>query len=128
LSCSGGYVKKPHFGSTIAPVKKISFSNPMYPDRPIEREALLDSGASNTMIPRDVAEELALQQIRTSKTYDYKGTFTGEEPVYVVSVSCDSMINNVEAIETRGGAIIGRDILNTIKFSLDARRNRWEMS
>ncbi len=128
MSCSGGFVKKPSLGSTIAPVKKISFFNPMYLTRPVEREALLDSGASGTMIPEDVAEELALEKIKMAKTYDYKGTFTGEKPVYVVTVSCDSMTNNVEAIETPGIAIIGRDILNTIKFSLDARRNRWEMS
>jgi len=38
------------------------------------------------------------------------------------------MNNNVSAVETDGFAIIGRDILNTIKFTLDARRNNWEMS
>jgi len=100
----------------------------MDPSRPVEEEALLDSGASGTMIPRRVADELGLQKTGMSKTYDYQGKFTGEKPVYVVTVSCDSMNNNVSAVETDGFAIIGRDILNTIKFTLDARRNNWEMS
>lgn len=96
--------------------------------RPVEQEALLDSGASGTMIPRSVVDELGLQKSKMSKTYDYQGKFTGLKPVYVVTVSCDSMISNVEAVETDGFAIIGRDILNTIKFTLDARRNNWDMS
>jgi len=128
LSCSGGYIRNTSYGSTNAPVKKVSFSNPINPTRPVEQEALLDSGASGTFIPRSVADELALQKIRMSKTYDFQGNFTGEKPVYVVTVSCDSMINNVEAIETDGFAIIGRDILNTIIFTLNARRNSWDMS
>jgi len=128
LSCSGRYIRNTSYGLTSAPVKKVSFSNPLDPTRPVEQEALLDSGASGTLIPRSVANELGLQISKMAKTYDYQRKFTGLKPVYVVTVSCDSMINNVEAIETNGSAIIGRDILNTIKFTLDARRNNWEMS
>lgn len=128
MSCKGRYVLKGIYGSNNAPVKKIQFSNPINSSRPIETEALLDTGASQTFIPKKYANELALEKIRMSKTYDYRGKPTGEYPVYVVTVTCDGMTNNVQAIETDGFAIIGRDILNSVEFILTARQGKWEMS
>jgi len=119
-------VLKGIYGKNNAPVKKVQFSNPVNPSRPIEVEALLDTGASGSMIPKKYADDLALLEIRKSKVAGYDGKFT-EKPVYVVRVTCDDMTNDIEAIETDGIPLIGRDILNSVKLTFTAQQGQWEM-
>jgi len=127
LSCSGRYIRRPKYGSTLAPVRTVRFTNPVYTTQFVEREALIDSGASGTLIPRDIASDLALVEIRKSMTRDYQGNSLGKEPVYVVRVTCDNLTHDVEAIETPGFPIIGRDILNQLQTTLRGPQQRWEM-
>ena len=127
MSCNGRYSGQKRYGSTLAPVRNVRFTNPVYITQFVDREALIDSGASGTMIPKDIAEELALVEIRKSDSYDYEGNFKGSKPVYVVTVLCDNLSHNVEAIETNGSPIISRDILNTLQLTLQGPQQRWEM-
>ena len=127
MSCNGRYSGQRIYGSNVAPVKKIRFTNPQYTTQFVDTEAIIDSGASGTMIPKDVAEELALLEIRKSDSYDYEGKSTGRKPVYVVIVSCDNISKNVQAVETNGMPILGRDILNTLQLTLRGPQQRWEM-
>jgi len=127
LSCNGRYSGQRVYGSSVAPVKKVRFTNPQYITQFVDTEALIDSGASGTMIPKDVAEELALLEIRKSDSYDFEGNHKGRKPVYVVTVSCDNLSQNVQAVETNGIPIIGRDILNTLQLTLRGPQQHWEM-
>ena len=128
MSCNGRYSGQSRYGSTLAPVRNVRFTNPVYTTQFVDKEALIDSGASGTMISKDIAAKLALVEIRKSKSYDYEGNFTGIKPVYVVTVSCDNLSHNVEAVETNGFPIIGRDIINTLQLTLRGPQQRWEMS
>lgn len=127
MSCNGRYTRQQKYGDTLAPVKLVRFLNPLNELNFVEIEALLDSGASATFIPKKVAEDLALVEMRKSPTYDYQRKSTGLKPVYAVIVSCDSMSNVVEAIETDGFPIIGRDVLNTTQLTLNGPQQRWAM-
>lgn len=127
MSCNGRYSGQSRYGNTLAPVRIVRFINPVYTTQFVDRESLIDSGASGTMIPKDIAEKLALIEIRKSDSYDYEGNFTGRKSVYVVTVSCDNLSHNVEALETNGIPIIGRDILNTLQLTLRGPQQRWEM-
>jgi len=127
LSCNGRYTRNARYGSNLAPVRQVKFFNPIVDTHFAERESLIDSGASATFIPADVADELALVELRRSPVFDFQGNPVGTKPVYVVTITCDTLSHNVQAIETDGFPIIGRDILNTLDLTLRGTQQRWEM-
>ena len=107
-------------------MKLLRFSHPVYDTQFVDEEALLDSGASATMITKKIAENLALQEIDRRVVVDFDGN-EYEKSVYVVKVSCDSVVNVVEVLETDVQPILGRDILNQFEVKLNGPQQRWEM-
>ena len=74
MSCSGNYKFNANlYGSNPAPVKLIRFTNPISATQFVDLESLVDSGATVTMIPKDVAQNLALQEIDRRPVRDYEG-------------------------------------------------------
>lgn len=127
MSCSGVYRFDANlYGSNPAPVKLIRFTNPIITTHFVDLEALVDSGSTVTMIPKDIAQDLALQEIDRRLVRDYEGV-SRLSPVYVVEVSCDTFTQRVEAVETKGIPIIGRDVMNGLEVILDGPHQRWVM-
>jgi len=109
------------------PAATIKFIHPVYEDQSVEVEALIDSGASATLIPESVADQLALVPINKVVMRDFQGQVVGEKNVYHIKVTIDSLDFDIDVAETAGFAIIGRDILNKINTTLYGIRQKWEM-
>jgi len=125
LSAKGTYSTR--YYARAYPAVHIKFVHPVYPQLSDETEALIDSGASGTLIPQSTVKKLALRAINETIMKDYQGNITGKKPVYYVTVVIDSLIFNVNAAETEGNAIIGRDIMNKLTTTLYGKQQKWEM-
>jgi len=109
------------------PAVNIRFTHPVYEAQSVEAEAMIDSGASGTLIPKSIADQLALQPINYTVMKDYQGKVTGKKPLYAVIVKVGSMVFNLDVAETDGHAIIGRDLMNKLTTTLWGRQQKWEM-
>ncbi len=125
MSTEGNYSTK--ISKKAYPAANIRFIHPVYEEQSVEAEALIDSGSSGTLIPEFIAEQLALIPINRAIMRDYQGKVTGEKSVYHIKVTIDSLEFNVDAAETEGNAIIGRDVLNKITTILQGVQQKWVM-
>ena len=126
MSAAGSYSTKR--SKRAYPAANIRFVHPVYEQQSVEVEALIDSGASGTLIPESIVDQLALQPINTATMIDYRWIVIGTKPVYHIKVVVDSLEFNVDVAETEGPAIIGRDVLNKITTTLQGVQQRWEMN
>ena len=126
MSAAGSYSTKT--SKRAYPAANIRFVHPVYEQQSVEVEALIDSGASGTLIPESIVDQLALQPINTATMRDYRGIVIGTKSVYHIKVVVDSLEFNVDVAETEGPAIIGRDVLNKITTTLQGVQQRWEMN
>lgn len=102
------------------------------PDLPQDEQAvtaLLDSGSDGSLIPLDVIESLGA--IRTDKVR-IRGLFGGSSLVYLYLVNLrvgPHRLHKVEvaAVERRGEALIGRNVLNRFAVLLDGPANAVEI-
>lgn len=85
--------------------------------------ALIDTGASGSSIPKDLAKRLELQPHDFAEQFDYEDISHGWKPLYYVDLSLGSLsFNNVEVDEKDDNLfIIGRDVLNQTKLVLDGK-------
>ena len=114
----GPFDYSPRFGSTYAPVSKITIS---WQGKNRTVDALIDSGASITCIPEHIVLALSLRKIREIPV---SGATTGQKiprPYYVVDLrflGFSFPANPVLSMPKRY-ALIGRDILNQYTTTLD---------
>lgn len=125
MSTEGRYSTKE--SKKAYPAAVIKFIHPVYESQSVEVEALIDSGASATLIPESIVDQLALQPINKATMKDYQGKVIGKKSVYYLKVVIDSLEFNVNAAETEGFAIIGRDVLNKITTTLYGVQQKWEL-
>lgn len=125
MSTEGSYSTKT--SKKAYPAANIRFIHPVYEEQFVEVEALIDSGASGTLIPESIVEQLALQPINRATMRDYQGKVVGEKSVYHIKVIIDSLEFYVDVAETEGFAIIGRDVLNKITTTLKGVQQKWMM-
>jgi len=126
LNARGTYGTK--FQSIAYPQAKIKFINPLHEDHAIEQDALIDSGASGTLIPKSVAGDLGLTTNNFITPKDYEGKPKTPKGVYAVKVELGTDVFVIRALETNGFAIIGRDILNKLTTTLKGVQQQWEMN
>jgi predicted aspartyl protease len=81
--------------------------------------ALIDSGADGSQIPEEIADSLGLQPVTRIEVVDFAGNSHGMRAVYDVRIIIDSIPFSVQAAETEGDFLIGRDLINTIRLVLD---------
>jgi len=109
------------FGSTLAPVLDIHVS---WGARSVPLQALVDSGASTTLIPVRLVNDLGLRKIKESAVSGYDGR-KERRGVYVVNLEFSGLMflnRPVVAIPNRDYALVGRDILNSHVTTLDGPR------
>jgi len=128
MSCNGNYrFNENLYGHTPAPVKLIRFTSPEFHDRSIDEETLIDSGASGTLISKNIVDQLALEETDRVESFDFEENSTGFKPIYIVQVSCDSFSFDIDAMETNSHPILGRNVLNQLELLLRGRNQTWEM-
>lgn len=122
----GSYGTK--FQRKAYPQAKIKFIHPAYSQYFEEVDALIDSGASGTCIPKVIATKLGLKATNTTAVEDFEKKKSSPRNVYAVKVSINSSEYFVNAVETDAYAIVGRDIMNTLTTTLKGVQQNWEMS
>ena len=121
----------PEYDITIsppAPILKVTISNPHKPEiEGIEKEALIDSGAFMTAIPEDFVNELGLLPAGETSTKGYKERKQTHR-TYFVDVSFDGYSFYTEVIAVkRKNVLLGRDVLNHLKLSLDGKNLNFDI-
>ncbi|KPV61754.1 MAG: hypothetical protein AOA66_1724 [Candidatus Bathyarchaeota archaeon BA2] len=115
--------------SPPAPILKVTVSNPHKPEvEGIEEEALIDSGAFMTAIPKDFVKKLKILpagEVEGVKGHKGKGQ---NHLIYFVDVSFNgySFYTEVMAVK-RKNVLIGRDILNQLKLILDGKNLNFDI-
>jgi predicted aspartyl protease len=79
--------------------------------RAIGLRALIDSGASITVIPAGTAEELQLAEVGRMRIRGVGGT-AHEVAVYAVEIETAGTTSLVRAVGLGESALVGRDLLN----------------
>jgi len=110
-----------------APYAKVTIIHPTKKNQSVDDDALVDSGASGTCITKWIVERLMLIPNNMVQSYDYQGNLVGTKPTYQVKVSFGKFTFVVNAAETDGGTIIGRDILNQLTTILKGKTKQLEM-
>ena len=118
-----------------APVLTIKISNPYNPKvEAIEDKALIDSGAFMSAIPKEWVNQLELLPVGDQETSGYKNE--GEKQkheTYFVEVSFYNLGFRIKvmAVNRKGmlfPMLIGRDVLNKLKLTLDGKNQSFEVS
>lgn len=126
LIASGTYGTK--FQSRAYPQIKIKIINPVHSQLFDEKDALIDSGASGTMIPTETIEKLALQATNIIDIQDFENSAPKKRGVYSVKIELGTETFSLQVAETKGYAIVGRDILNKLITTLKGKQQKWEMN
>ncbi len=126
MIASGTYGTK--FQRKAYPQAKIRFIHPAFPQYFEEVDALIDSGASGTCIPKVIANKLGLKATNTTTVDDFENKKSPTKNVYAVKISINSSEYIVNAVETNAYAIVGRDIMNTLTTALKGVQQKWDMS
>lgn len=115
---------------TAAPVlKKIKIKNPYVPNKNADLEALIDSGASKTVIPENLIEKLQLVPV---SEIDVEGYKKGKQKhwTYFVDVEFKGYsfpLTKVIAVN-RKNVLLGRDILNQTILLLDGKKLSYDIT
>lgn len=123
---AGPFAYRSGFGFTPAPAEDVMIS---WRGRTEHLQALIDSGASGTLIPESLVSKLSLRKIATIKTSGYDGRVEWRS-VYVADISFLGFTFDRHPVVAapRTYALIGRDILNRYKTMLDGPRLEFSLA
>ena len=111
-----------------APFANLTISHPINKIDTYDVDALVDTGADVTLITKSVVENLHLIPNGLENMYDFEGNFVGQKPKYLIGISFGTFHFNIQAVETDGDPILGRDVLNRLTTVLKGTANLMEMS
>lgn len=116
---SGPFPYQNGYGATLAPACQITLS---WKGKTVTVPALVDSGASGTLIPQSAAKTLGLQKVGERRASGAYGG-THQTPLYRVDIDFLGLVfpNHpvTELDSDRQFALIGRDILNRYQTLLN---------
>ncbi|MBS7628333.1 retroviral-like aspartic protease [Candidatus Bathyarchaeota archaeon] len=111
-----------------APAIKVRFTKPLS-DHSIELKAKLDTGADITVLPQHAINELRLMPASRVSILSFDGQ-EGLKYTYFVDLAFhDYKFSMVEVIGARRhDALLGRDVLNMLKTTLDGKALSFDLS
>lgn len=112
-----------------APVAQVQLRNPQQPNRVTSALMLIDSGADVTLVPLAAATEIGLS-IDAENGYELSG-FDGQQSIAFpvgleLSFSGRTFRGQFLVLEYPTG-IIGRNLLNLLRITLDGPRLEWTL-
>jgi predicted aspartyl protease len=116
--------------SSPSPIARIEVLNPNSSEKRVENvKAILDTGVGITVIPESIIEILGALDytvIRIRSTLDTNDI--SSRKLYRVIIEFDGQENEVKVLAIpRDYAIIGRDILNKYKITLNGPEETWSI-
>ena len=127
---TGHYDKIQDSLSSPSPIAWIKVSNPYSSKNEVKNiKAILDTGAGKTCIPQSIIKELGSSVYTTIKVRSpLDRNITTSIRLYSVTIEFDGQENEVEVIGiSEDYAIIGRDILNQYKITLNGPEETWSI-
>lgn len=116
--------------SCPSPIARIEVSNPYDSKNRLKNvKAILETGAGVTSIPESIIKELgSLQYTTISVRSPLDRNRIISKRLYSVIIELDGQENEVEVLTIpRDYAIIGRDILNQYKITLNGPEETWSI-
>jgi predicted aspartyl protease len=107
---------------------KITIKNPYVPKKTNDLKALIDSGASRTVIPENLIKTLNLVPVRVIKVKGYKEGKQKHKTYFVDVEFKGYSFPNTEVIAVkRKNVLLGRDILNKTILVLDGKNLSYDI-
>lgn len=110
-----------------APLARVTLRNPVTGQVKSDVPMLIDSGADVTLIPASSARELELDP-SPSLEYDvtgFDGRASSTSAVSLELVFCHRTFRGQFLLLEQPWGILGRNVLNRVKLTLDGPRLRW---
>ena len=109
-------------GHVRVPVRII---NPYSPDRFVDASsALVDTGATRTLIPRAVAEQLELQTESSREVRTAEGVQRLQQAAAIIELQGESTFGDVWISDTFPGVLIGVITLESLGLAVDPTNQR----
>ena len=111
-----------------APVIDVVIENPVFPNKRLPIQGIIDTGADITAIPVSVVRRLGIQVSRRMSVAGLNGK-TETIPTYIANLRvADLSFERIQIIEWPGTEVVlGREILNNFELFLDGKNRRFEI-
>ena len=107
-------------------VEKVKFTNVFDPEKSVEVDALIDTGATMIVLPQDIVDRLGLRKIREANVR-YGNNKREVKPVYrAVTVEIQGRATVLEVLAEPEGSqpLIGHVVLEILDLLVDASARR----
>jgi len=102
-------------------VEKVKLTSLFEPEKSVEVEAVIDTGATMVVLPRDIVEELGLRKMREVKVR-YANNKVETKPIYgVVNIELKGRSANLDVLVEEKGSqpLIGQVLLELLDLIVD---------
>lgn len=107
-------------------VEKVKVANVFAPDKSMEIEAVIDTGATMIVLPQDIVDNLGLKKIREVKVR-YANNKTQLKSVYgIVAIELKGRTGNFDVLAEEEGSqpLIGQVVLEVLDLVVDPRARK----
>ncbi|MCW7080126.1 MAG: retroviral-like aspartic protease family protein [Candidatus Methanospirare jalkutatii] len=105
-------------------VEKVKLTSLFEPEKSVEVEAVIDTGATMVVLPKDIVEELGLRKMGEEKVR-YANNKVETKPIYgVVNIEMKGRSANLDVLVEEKGSqpLIGQVLLELLDFIVDKTR------
>jgi len=103
--------------------EKVRFTNLLDPSLSVELEAVVDTGATMVVLPKNIVEELKLKRIRDAKVRYANNTIEQRTIYGVVTVEIQGRTGNFDVLAENEGSqpLIGQVVLEVLDLVVDPK-------
>jgi clan AA aspartic protease len=107
-------------------VEKVRFVNSFDPEKSIEVEAVIDTGATMIVLPKNLVERLGLKKVEDVKVKYVDGSVKEKEVYGVVRVELMGRVGNFDVLAEDEGAqpLIGQIVLERLDLIIEPSTKR----
>ena len=104
-------------------VEKVKLTSLFEPEKSVEVEAVIDTGATMVVLPKDIVEELGLGKMREEKVR-YANNKVETKPIYGVNIELKGRSANLDVLveEKDSQPLIGQVLLELLDLIVDKTR------
>jgi clan AA aspartic protease len=107
-------------------IEKVKFRNVFEPDKFVEVEALIDTGATSVVLPKDLVDKLGLKKVGETKVR-YANNKVETKPIYravIVEILGRSSTFDVICEEEGSQPIVGQVVLEMLDLLVDPKSRK----
>ena len=107
-------------------VEKVKLTSLFEPEKPVEVDAIIDTGATMVVLPMDIVEELGLRKMREVKV-KYANNKVEKKPIYgVVNIELKGRSANLDVLVEEKGSqpLIGQVLLELLDLIVEPKTRK----